>query len=128
VLADVLVRVLVHHGHALDVRRLERGEADAEAVPQLEVDVAAEVRQALVLLLAHVLVVRHTRGVDALPPAFRADRVRGGVGDAVADVVVVADGVLGLLRLARVVQAFAQLEEFRVEDLFLRAGVRLEHG
>jgi hypothetical protein len=31
--------------------------------------------QALVLLLAHVLVVRHARGVDALPPALRADQV-----------------------------------------------------
>jgi hypothetical protein len=64
----------------------------------------AEVTQALVLLLAHVLVVGVAGGVDPAPPPVRPDLVTGRLEDAVADVVVVADGVPGLLGLRVVPQ------------------------
>ena len=59
------VGVLVDDRDAVDVGGLVRGEGDGDAVPGVEVDVPAEVGQALVLLLAHVLVVGLAGGVDA---------------------------------------------------------------
>jgi hypothetical protein len=66
----------------------------------LKAGAAAEVRERLPFLLGHVVAVGDPRVGDGLPPGPAADRMLVRAADAVPDVVVVADGVRGLLPAA----------------------------
>src|SRR4029434_506051 len=69
---DVPLGVLVLDGHAGDELGLVGDELHGDPVPCLQVDMEAEVPQALVLLLAHVLVVGVAGGADPAPPPVRS--------------------------------------------------------
>jgi hypothetical protein len=82
---DVLLRVFVLDGHTVDLLRLVGGERHRDPVTCGQIDVAAEIGETPVLLLALVLVVGMACGVDTRPPAARADVVLRRLRDPVAD-------------------------------------------
>src|SRR4051794_36317997 len=99
VLGHVGLRVLVLRDDApRGVLVLVDDELDGDVVPRLQVGVLPEVDQVLALLFGHVVAVGLVRLADGLPPAIGADLVLRGLGDRVADLVVVLDRVLGLAR------------------------------
>jgi hypothetical protein len=94
----VLVRVdvVAVDATSASVLGVERSPPDAQLIAQLLVTVPAEVRDDVALLLRKVRVVRLATGQDRLPGV--AARVGPGRGpDRIADVVVVADRVVGLM-------------------------------
>jgi hypothetical protein len=99
VLGDVVARVDVVAGDApsAPVLGMERGPADPQLVAQLLIAVLAEVGDDVALLLCKVRVVRLAAGQDRVPPGVAARIGAGRSPDRVADLVVVADRVVGLL-------------------------------
>jgi hypothetical protein len=125
VVGDVLVGVLVD---TLDVGLAfmagpEADPREPQRIAVVERDGEAEVGQRLALLLRDVLAVLGARPADGLPPAVRPDRALGRVAHALPDLVVVVDGVLGLV-LCPGPQAV--LEQPRVEDDLLGLGMEVE--
>src|SRR5579875_3693522 len=90
-------RVLVHRRDAGEVARLEGDEGDGKLVPALQAGQAAEVGQRLALLLGHVVAVGLVRRGDRGEPAVAADQMPAHLRHRVPYLVVVADGVHGLL-------------------------------
>jgi len=84
-------------------------------------DSVPERRQHLAFLLVEVVGGHRARLPERRPPLVGADRVGVHPADRVPDLVVVVDGMLGVV--LRVVDALQQL---RVESGFLGAGVHLE--
>ena len=95
--------------------------AHPECVALIRPDSVPERRQHLALLLVEVVGGHRVRLPERRPPLVGADRVGVHPAARVPDLVVVLDGVLGVV--LRVVDALQQL---RLEDRFLGAGVHLE--
>lgn len=96
-LADVLLGVLVLGRDAHGVLFFVDYEPYAELVTGLQVHVLPEIGEVLTFLLRHVITVRAACLQDGVLPLVGAGPVAVDLPDGVADVVVVLDGVLGLL-------------------------------
>src|SRR3954464_5296462 len=129
VLGDVALWILVHGLDASDVGRIEHCEADCEVVPQLERGVDAKVGQALPLFLAHMVAVRLVSLGNGRMPALAPNSVTGDRCDRVADLVVILDRILGLVRRGGfAARSFPQAQKRGIEYLLLSLGVNLEKG
>jgi len=93
---------------------LETPELRAQLLAELDRCDAQEVGDVVALLVGEVLVVGVAGVLDARPPLVASHLGRLGPADAVADLVVVADGVLRLV--------------LRVVDVLQEGGVGLEQG
>jgi hypothetical protein len=103
----------------------------ANATPRswrvLQGSVPAEVSHPLAFLLGHVIAVRLVGGRNCCEPTIRADLVICRLGGGVADVVVIADGVLGLvLGIVLLVRATTHVQQSGVEDLRVGLGMQIE--
>src|SRR6185436_16439863 len=97
-LVGILVRVVQTGRPRVLVRELR--EARAQLLPVLHGGRPQEVGQVVALLLGEVLVVGVARVLDGGPPLVAAGLGRRGPADALADLVVVVDGVLRLVLAA----------------------------
>src|SRR4051794_3498645 len=98
VLRDVALWILVHRLNASDVGCIEHREADCEVVPQLERGVDAKVGQALSLFLTHMIAIGLVGPEYGRMPALAPNSVTGNRCDRVADLIVILDRILGLVR------------------------------
>src|SRR5215203_6226729 len=129
VLGDIALWILVHGLDASDVGGIEHREADCEVVPQLERGVDVKVGQPLPLFLAHMVAVRLVGLENGRVPALAPNSVTGDRCDRVADLVVVLDRVLSLVRRGGfAARAVPQAQERGIEYLLLGLGVNLEKG
>ena len=94
--ADLLAGPWRHRVNAATMTGL--GKTVREVVPQLERGVDAKVGQALPLFLAHMIAVHLVGPEDGRVPALAPNSVTGDRRDRVADLVVILDRVLGLVR------------------------------
>ena len=119
--SDVLLRVDVLAGDPTGraVLRVECDPLSSKAGPERLVAMLAEVRDDVTLLFGQMRVIGVAALEHRLPPGIGTGFEPGGCSDRVADLVVVADGVVGFL--GRLVAAF--LEQDRVKDLLLGASV-----
>ena len=126
-LADVSGRVLVHGLDTREVPRLVGGEGHRKVVALLQPGQAAEIGQALAFLFGHVVAVGQVRPGDSLVPGVAANRVPRDLRDRVPDVVVITDGVQGLvLHARRPLRGDAHAQQRGIEELLLRRRVQLE--
>ena len=126
---DVLLRIRVHRTHAGDVRGFESSEGDGEVMTRLQGGVATKVRQALALLLGHVVTVRLVSRSNGLIPALATHYMVSDALHRVADVVVVLDRVLGLLgRRVDATAAPAEMQQRGIEQPLLSRSVHLKEG
>src|ERR671917_2392271 len=114
--ADVSLRVLVSGIQipGIGVLGLELQELVTQLLANIEGGIPPEIGEGFVLLLGHVIAVGHPGLSNAVPPLRTTDRVSGGLMHAIADVIVVADRIEGLV-LGLVTAA----QQLRVEDGFL---------
>src|SRR4051794_30753344 len=128
-LGDVALWILVHGLDASDVGCIEHREADCEVMPQLERGVDAKVGQALPLFLAHMVAVRLVGPGNGCVPALAPNSVTGDRCDRLADLVVILDRILGLVRSGGfAARAFPQAQQRGIEYLLFGLGVNLEKG
>src|SRR5919107_672566 len=129
VLGDVALRILVYRLDTSDVGCIEYRKADCEVVPQLERGVDAKVGQAFPLFLAHMIAVRLVGPKNGRVPALAPNSVTGDRCDRVADLVVILDRILGLVRRGGfAARALPQAQQRGIEYLLLGLGVNLEKG
>src|SRR5919205_3746643 len=124
--ADVALGVLVRWCDASDVGGLKSSESDGYVVPQLEPGVAAEVCEALALFFSHVVAVGLVGFSDCVIPSVAAHLMIRYLRDRVADVVVIAYRVFGLIRRVEAVDAFSHPQQLWIEQLLLSLGMDLE--
>jgi len=98
-------------------------------VPLLQPGQPPEVGQALAFLFGHVIAVGHVRAGDGRVPVIAANRMPRGLRDRVPDLVVVADGVQGLvLHPGLAARGDPDPKKGGVEDRLLRCRMHLEEG
>jgi hypothetical protein len=89
----------------------------------------SEVRQTLALFLAHMIAVRFVRFRDRSEPAVACNVVLRNFGHRVANLVVILDRILGLVRsVVLAARASADVQQFRIEELFFGECVNFEKG
>lgn len=123
-LLDVSRGILVDRPHAGKVHGLEFREGDGQLLAQLERRMAAEIGEPLALFFGHVIAVLLVRFRDCGEPRGAARGVLSDVPHGGAQLVVIADGVLGLFfRIWLAARSLARAQERRIKDLLLRFGV-----
>lgn len=100
---------------------------DGDVVTFGQVGVATEVGKIVTFLFRHVVAVGDPGRSNAFPPVLTSHGMRVGLGDRVADLVVVLDGIFGFVVGAILAfRALAQAQQRGIEVMFFGFGVNLE--